>query len=259
MLKSAIQQCCFRHLSYTCTRHCYPRVMAGAPEASLYVADAEGNGNVGVGTDSPATKLHVVSGICPALRLEQDGSEGFLSQVWDVKIEDTDLVLESNGVVIVRIASDAPENSLVIDSNGDLNLVGTVVRRRNLQEHQKQEDNAAETKEDVVATTTTPTMLGGVVLVSAFEENGGRRAHVTLSKAIPNGFYHVTLTSHTNDSSALYHANVMNQDEQGFDITLSSSTTSQENNNNMASSSSSLQQVSWMVQAFPSDSYATMA
>lgn len=54
---------------------------AGAPANALYVEDG---GNVGLGTATPVTNLHVVDGNTPTLRLEQDGSAGFTAQTWDL-------------------------------------------------------------------------------------------------------------------------------------------------------------------------------
>ena len=55
-------------------------VAAGAPNTGLFV----GEQGVGFGTSTPASRLHAVTGNSPALRLEQDTSEGFGAQAWDV-------------------------------------------------------------------------------------------------------------------------------------------------------------------------------
>lgn len=57
------------------------KVEAGAPANSLYVEDG---GRVGFGTATPVVDLHVKSGNTPTLRLEQDGSNGFTAQTWDI-------------------------------------------------------------------------------------------------------------------------------------------------------------------------------
>ena len=56
------------------------------PNNSLYVDD---EGKVGMGTNSPITQLHVQDGNSPAMRLHQDGSNGFTQQIWDIAGNET--------------------------------------------------------------------------------------------------------------------------------------------------------------------------
>jgi hypothetical protein len=56
-------------------------VFGAAPSNALVV---DGFGNVGVGTATPGTDLHLRGGGAPRLRIEQDTSAGFLPQTWDL-------------------------------------------------------------------------------------------------------------------------------------------------------------------------------
>jgi hypothetical protein len=94
------------------------RVEAGAPANTLYV---EADGDVGIKTSNPVVDLHVVEGNTPTLRLEQDGSDGFTPQTWDVAGNEANFFIRdvTNGSRLsFRIEPGAPESSIHIDNNG---------------------------------------------------------------------------------------------------------------------------------------------
>ncbi|MEM6455354.1 MAG: tail fiber domain-containing protein [Acidobacteriota bacterium] len=96
------------------------RVDAGAPANSLRVDD---EGNVGVGTATPVLQLHVVDGNSPALRLEQDGSNGFQSQTWDLSGNETNFFIRdvtNSSKLPFKIIPNAPTNALYVASSGNI-------------------------------------------------------------------------------------------------------------------------------------------
>lgn len=98
------------------------RVDAGAPANSLHV---DSQGDVGLGTTNPVVELHVVDGDTPTMRLEQNGSSGFAPQTWDVAGNETNFFIRdvTNGSKLpFKIRPGAPNNSLYINTNGDVGL-----------------------------------------------------------------------------------------------------------------------------------------
>ncbi len=97
-------------------------IEAGARTNSLYVDDG---GRIGLGTNQPVVELHVVDGDTPTLRLEQNGSSGFTPQTWDVAGNETNVFVRdaTNGSRLpFKIRPGAPNNSLVIDPNGNVGI-----------------------------------------------------------------------------------------------------------------------------------------
>ncbi|MCB1096451.1 MAG: tail fiber domain-containing protein [Verrucomicrobiae bacterium] len=97
-------------------------VEAGAPSNSLFVDDG---GRVGLGTATPVVELHIPDGDTPTIRLEQDGSSGFTAQTWDVAGNETNFFVRdvTNGSKLpFKIRPNAPDNSLYIDTDGDVGL-----------------------------------------------------------------------------------------------------------------------------------------
>ncbi|MCP5108067.1 MAG: tail fiber domain-containing protein [bacterium] len=97
-------------------------IEAGAPSHSLYVDDG---GRLGLGTSTPVTDIHVVSGNTPTLRLEQNGSSGFTPQTWDVAGNEANFFVRdvTNGSKLpFKIKPSAPTNSLYVDAAGDVAL-----------------------------------------------------------------------------------------------------------------------------------------
>ncbi|MBN7798645.1 hypothetical protein [Parahaliea mediterranea] len=88
-------------------------LIGGAPQYSLFVNNA---GKVGLGTDAPQRNLHLVSGNTAAIRLEQDGSQGFPGVAWDISANEDGL----------RIARDGAD-LLGIDNNGNVTISGNLV------------------------------------------------------------------------------------------------------------------------------------
>ncbi|MGH6924851.1 MAG: hypothetical protein ACRED5_14045 [Propylenella sp.] len=103
---------------------------AGAPANSIFVSP---DGEVGFGTSTPGRELHVVDGLAPALRLEQDGSDGFTPQTWDVVGSGTSFFVfdETNSQVPFRILPNAGINRLVL-KNGAIGM-GTANPTANLE------------------------------------------------------------------------------------------------------------------------------
>jgi hypothetical protein len=98
------------------------RVLAGAGNNALYV-DAQGD--VGVGTATPAVELQVTDGDSPTLRLEQNGSSGFTAQTWDVAGNETNFFVRdaTNGSKLpFRIKPGAPTDSIYVAANGDVGM-----------------------------------------------------------------------------------------------------------------------------------------
>ena len=94
------------------------RVEAGAQNHSLYV---EEDGDIGVKTNNPVVDIHVVEGNTPTLRLEQDGSDGFQAQTWDLAGNESNFFLRdvSNGSKLpLRVKPSAATNSVFIDEQG---------------------------------------------------------------------------------------------------------------------------------------------
>ncbi len=100
------------------------RVEAGAGNHSLFVEDS---GDVGVGTSTPAVRVHLADGDSPTVRLEQNGTSGWTPQTWDVAGNETNFFIRdaTNGSTLpFRIRPAAPTNSLLIDAGGAVS-VGT--------------------------------------------------------------------------------------------------------------------------------------
>ncbi|WP_105171013.1 hypothetical protein [Pseudoalteromonas sp. T1lg24] len=98
------------------------RVEASAPANALYV---EADGDIGIKTANPAVDLHVVEGNTPTLRLEQDGSDGFTAQTWDIAGNEANFFVRdvTNGSKLsFRIRPGAPESALDIAGDGDIGI-----------------------------------------------------------------------------------------------------------------------------------------
>ncbi|MEM9293984.1 MAG: tail fiber domain-containing protein [Acidobacteriota bacterium] len=92
-------------------------VEASSPTNSLYVEDG---GRVGFGTSTPVVNLHVVEGNTPTLRLEQDGSQGFTPQTWDVAGNEAGFFIRdaTNGSKLsLRIFTNVNEGTLALRNN----------------------------------------------------------------------------------------------------------------------------------------------
>lgn len=79
------------------------------------------NALLGIGTDNPATSIHAKFNDTPTLRLEQDASGGYVSQVWDIIGNEQQFAIKnvSNGSILpLVIKSNSPANSLVITNTG---------------------------------------------------------------------------------------------------------------------------------------------
>ncbi len=80
-----------------------------------------GLGNVGIGTTSPITQLHILAGDSPTIRFEQDNSWGYSPQTWDVAGNEANFFIRdrTNGSRLpFRIKPGAPTSSLTIQSTG---------------------------------------------------------------------------------------------------------------------------------------------
>ena len=113
---------------------------AGARANALYV---EADGDIGVGTDNPAVDVDIKTGNSPTVRLQQDGTNGFTPQTWDMSGNETNYFIRdvTNGSLLpFRIRPDSPTDTLEltpsevvinegsndqntrIEGNGDANL-----------------------------------------------------------------------------------------------------------------------------------------
>ncbi|KMW58583.1 hypothetical protein AIOL_003561 [Candidatus Rhodobacter oscarellae] len=97
-------------------------ILAGAPSHSLYV---DNSGDIGLGTSNPLVNVHVTDGNTPTLRLEQNGSQGFTPQTWDVAGNETNFFIRdaTNGSALpFRIRRTAPNNALYVDTTGNIGM-----------------------------------------------------------------------------------------------------------------------------------------
>lgn len=98
------------------------RVEAGAPANALVV---ESDGQIGIKTLNPVVDIHIVEGNTPTVRLEQDGSDGFTPQTWDMAGNEANFFIRdvTNGSQLpLRIEPGADTNSLYVDSNGNIGI-----------------------------------------------------------------------------------------------------------------------------------------
>ncbi|MEM7587308.1 MAG: hypothetical protein AAF560_28230 [Acidobacteriota bacterium] len=98
------------------------RVEAGAPANTLYV-DSEGR--IGIQTATPVVGIHHVDGNTPTLRLEQDGSDGFASQTWDLAGNEANFFIRdvtTGSKLPFRIKPGAPTDAMYIAASGDVGM-----------------------------------------------------------------------------------------------------------------------------------------
>lgn len=98
------------------------RVDAGSIDNALYIDSA---GDVGIGTSTPVVELHAVDGNTPALRLEQNASSGFTSQIWDLAGNENNFFVRdvTNGSALpFRIEPGTPQNALYMDSSSNIGI-----------------------------------------------------------------------------------------------------------------------------------------
>ncbi|NNC99233.1 MAG: hypothetical protein HKN85_03535 [Gammaproteobacteria bacterium] len=97
-------------------------VTAGARTNALFV---DSQGDVGLGTNTPALDIDIKTGDSPGVRLQQDGSSGFTPQTWDVSGNETNFFIRdaSNGSQLpFRIKPGADSNSIFIAADNDVGI-----------------------------------------------------------------------------------------------------------------------------------------
>lgn len=107
-------------------------IEAGAELNSLHIDDG---GRVGFGTANPVANLHVIEGNTPTLRLEQDGSNGFTPQTWDLAGNETNFFIRdatSGSKLPFRIMNGAPDDAIIIGANGNVGMGTNITPSRDL-------------------------------------------------------------------------------------------------------------------------------
>jgi Chaperone of endosialidase len=77
--------------------------------------------DVGIGTDSPGQKLHMVTGNSPAIRLEQDNSSGWTPQTWDIAGNESNFFIRdvtNSSRLPFRIEPATPSSTLCLKDTG---------------------------------------------------------------------------------------------------------------------------------------------
>lgn len=100
------------------------RIDAGARGNSVFV---NSSGNVGFGTATPVLVTHARNGNTPGLRLEQDTSNNFTAQTWDIAGNEANFFvrdLTGGSRLPFRIRPGAPTSSIDISATGNIG-VGT--------------------------------------------------------------------------------------------------------------------------------------
>lgn len=98
------------------------RIETGAPTHALYVEDY---GRVGLGTSIPYVELHIVDGDSPTIRLDQDGTSGWVAQRWDLCGNETNFFIRdvTNGSKLCfRIQPNTPSSTLCLRSTGNVGI-----------------------------------------------------------------------------------------------------------------------------------------
>ena len=116
-------------------------VQANAPSNALLIEAS--TGDIGMGTSNPVVELHVVDGDSPTIRIEQDGSSGFQSQVWDIAGNETNFFVRDvtgGSQLPFKIKPGADHNQIVIDSD---NQVGFGLLNPTSAMHLKRTDGSA--------------------------------------------------------------------------------------------------------------------
>ncbi len=97
-------------------------IEANAPSNTLYVAS---EGRIGIQQSNPVVGIHHTDGNTPTLRLEQDGSDGFQSQTWDIAGNETNFFVRdvNNGSALpFRIEPGASDNAIYIESDDEVGI-----------------------------------------------------------------------------------------------------------------------------------------
>lgn len=98
------------------------RVFAGARNNALVV---DSQGDLGLGTSTPAVDIDIKTGNTPTVRLQQDGTSGFTPQTWDMAGNETNFFIRDvtgGSLLPFRIRPGANTNSIFIDSDGDVGI-----------------------------------------------------------------------------------------------------------------------------------------
>ena len=98
------------------------RITAGARNNALFV---DSQGDVGIGTSTPATDIDIKIGDTPTVRLQQDGTSGFTPQTWDMAGNETNFFIRDatgGSTLPFRIRPGAPSNAIFVDTSGDVGL-----------------------------------------------------------------------------------------------------------------------------------------
>jgi hypothetical protein len=99
-------------------------VVGSAPTNSLFI---DSSGRMGLRTSTPALDINIKTGNTPALRLEQDTSNGFAAQTWDIGANEANFFVRDvtgGSRLPFRIRPGAPTSSIDINASGNVG-VGT--------------------------------------------------------------------------------------------------------------------------------------
>ena len=151
------------------------RVAAGARSNALFV---DSQGDVGIGTSTPATEIDIKIGDTPTVRLQQDGTSGWNPQTWDLAGNETNFFVRdvSNGSTLpFRVRPGAPTNSIDIKNTGNIGA-GTASPDASL--HVRRTNGTASVHvEEATATADTRTLLhlenSGPVQMQMEDTDGG--------------------------------------------------------------------------------------
>ena len=94
------------------------RIKSTAPNNALVVSNS-----IGIGTATPVTDIHVVSGNTPTLRLEQNGTSGFAPQTFDVAGNEANFFIRdatNASRLFFRAKPGAATDSIFIAADGDV-------------------------------------------------------------------------------------------------------------------------------------------
>lgn len=97
-------------------------IRAGATTNSIFV---DSTGRVGLRSGTPVLDLHINTGNTPAIRLEQNNSQGFTAQTWDVAGNEANFFVRDvtgGSLLPFRIRPGAPTSSLDISADGDVGI-----------------------------------------------------------------------------------------------------------------------------------------